>query len=194
MNMSYITVQTAANVWSIWASTSATTATNLDYYAPQTVSTATTLDYIWASWTSDVESDPPVIVRREPTAEETAAAEATQRRYNEARRDLERRKAEADARAEVLLREILSPRQRTEYDGDKSFTVVGSSGKRYRIRRGQVANVDALQKDSARVDYRLCAHPAIVVPTADTMLAQKMMLEHDAEAFERTANRRAAAA
>jgi hypothetical protein len=50
-----------------------------------------------------------------------------------------------------------------------------------------VANVDVVCKDG-KVLHRLCAHPADFVPNPDTMLAQKLYLEHQEEAFVKIAN------
>lgn len=97
----------------------------------------------------------------------------------------------AKERAERLLREHLSPRQREELASKGFFTLetVAPTGERrlYRIDRGRSRNVRQVD-GNGRVLKTLCAHPAILVPDADTMLAQKLMLETDEQEFLRIAN------
>jgi hypothetical protein len=100
----------------------------------------------------------------------------------------ERKRAdEAEARAEKLLLESLNAKQTEEYKKDKSFVVHSRSGMRYRIRHGRVANVDVVCKEG-KILHKLCAHPAEYVPNPDTMLAQKLFLEHQEEEFLKVAN------
>jgi hypothetical protein len=49
-------------------------------------------------------------------------------------------------------------------------------------------NVDVVGRDG-KPTHRLCAHPNAGVPDFDTMLAQKLMLEHDDSAFFNVANK-----
>lgn len=89
-------------------------------------------------------------------------------------------------RAEGLLRNALSPFQRKELDRRGYFHVcVGT--RRFRITRGRSGNV--LEVDvRSRVLRSFCAHPIEEVPDADTMLSQKLLLDHQPEDFFRIAN------
>lgn len=177
----YTTSMTAATTvtdatWFYWASTAGTTSatTTIDFYA--------TSGTVWVAWTTN-----------EPVVEEFALVrvEADRRREMERRQEhivaVAQRK-EADDRAEVLLVDNLSARQRAEYREHRHFTVHGKSGYRYRVRRGRQGNIDVVNRDGV-IEARLCAHPVEQVPDADTMLAQKLWLEHDDRAFEGMANR-----
>jgi hypothetical protein len=62
----------------------------------------------------------------------------------------------------------------------------------YRIRRGQVQNVDLVRElpDGRMMPIKtLCAHPDEVIPDADVMLIQKLMLESCEDEFLRIANK-----
>ncbi|HLS85784.1 MAG TPA: hypothetical protein VK043_05760 [Burkholderiales bacterium] len=84
-------------------------------------------------------------------------------------------------RARTLLRRHLSPAQRREYERYGAFTVVGPSGRRYRIGYGACINIEVLSR-AGTVEYRLCAGPS-GVPIPAVMLAQKLMLEAQEAAF-----------
>lgn len=93
---------------------------------------------------------------------------------------------EAKARAERLLVENISPKQREQLRLHGYFDVeIG--GNTYRIKRGRQGNVFSLDGRGGLIE-RLCIHPEAYVPDADTMLAQKLLLETDEAAFLRTAN------
>ena len=97
----------------------------------------------------------------------------------------------AKAKAEKLLRENLSPAQLSELVKDNQFTLrthqPDGSQRIYRIARGRSRNIHEVNEAGVRL-RTLCAHPAEAVPDADTMLAQKLWLEADEEAFRRIAN------
>lgn len=105
-------------------------------------------------------------------------------------KELERLRNEAEARAEKLLLENLDLQQRLDYEKSKSFVVHGRAGWRFRIRAGRMGNVDAIDK-SGKVKHRLCAHPNVMLPNCDTMLAQKLLLEDNQDSFMRIANKHA---
>jgi hypothetical protein len=97
---------------------------------------------------------------------------------------------QVELKARELLLEQLTPEQRASFEQHDWFLVRGQSGRRYRIRDDGhvVANIDVLAPDQ-QVLHRLCGHLADpVVPLADHLLAQKLMLEADEEAFLRLAN------
>jgi hypothetical protein len=88
-----------------------------------------------------------------------------------------RKDRRAERRALVLLTRLLNPEQRQEFRNSRHFHVVGgSSGDRYRIRVGKIANIDALRNDGT-VKYCLCFHPTGGVPVYDVMAAQLLYLQ-----------------
>lgn len=169
-------------VWRLWSSNSAAATT--------TYVTTSTLDVTWTTW--QVEQSlryPPAPVVS--TAEQIAAREAArieQQQRNEAAAAARRI---AIAKADQLLESVLDEVQRQHFKATDSFLVVGRSGKLYRIRRGRSGNVDEVEPNG-RVVQRYCAHPVEFVPDGDTMVAQKLMLECDEDAFLRMANRHGA--
>jgi hypothetical protein len=83
----------------------------------------------------------------------------------------------ANKRAAQLLRDVLTPEQRAQYDRKGHFDVIGGrSGKRYRIRNGTQMNVEELSVTGRRVRL-LCFVPRGGIPMGDTHLAQKLALE-----------------
>jgi len=91
----------------------------------------------------------------------------------------------AHVRGMELLVEHLSPAQRAQYDRFNCFDVVGgNTGRRYRIRHGQVMNVEVLDDAGYRM-CALCFMPKGRLPVGDVMLAQKLALESfEAEAIK----------
>jgi hypothetical protein len=104
---------------------------------------------------------------------------------------MEGERAQARERAEELLRECLAPDQAEELSRAGHFHVdtISPNGerRRYRIERGRARNVKQVDA-GGRVVKTLCAHPIAQLPDADTMLAQKLMLEASEEEFLRIAN------
>ena len=92
----------------------------------------------------------------------------------------------AKERAEKLLRSCLSPQQQDELERLHHFHLIVGN-KRYRINRGRSRNIQLID-ETGKVVKHLCAHPREYVPDADTMLAQKLMLETDEESFLKIAN------
>jgi hypothetical protein len=95
----------------------------------------------------------------------------------------------ARARAEELLNRYLREDQRATLKERGWFQVEARSGTRYRIYRGRSHNVKVLDAQDREV-ASLCAHPQAVVPDADCMLSQKLMLELSEDRFLSIANRR----
>jgi hypothetical protein len=84
---------------------------------------------------------------------------------------------QAEERALALLLSWLSPEQACQYKSRQHFEVIGSdTGTRYRIRHGQMANIDQLDSAGKRV-CKWCFVPAGSLATGDCMLAQKIALE-----------------
>lgn len=207
------------NGWSSSPTATATSSGIVDWCSNQTTSTitisepwisATTVRLIntatghaatghitWEEWHHGYRDAPlrhewvpctPAIIRRltdRHDREEIAAANAAAiARQAEAARV----QAAATDRAMELLKAHLTPAQRKTFDENKWFIVEGGKTKQqYRIHaRGSVsANVDVVGEK-----YRLCAHAEYSsMPYADHLLAQKVMLELDEDAFLRIANR-----
>lgn len=155
---------------------------------------ATTSSLVWSGWVTannqHVYQNAADIYRAgvlpQPTEEELAERE--QRRLEAIARQAERQREEAEAnqKAETLLLENLSLVQQEEYRSEKHFHVISRSGKRYRVNYGSTGNVLELVED--KPVSRFCIHPREQVPHADTMLAQKLLLETDEVAFRRIAN------
>ena len=184
---------THAVTWTEWTCTSPTNVT-------PTASTTTNSE-AWYYWTTDStgaaggyrhsEHDQDRLRRLRPqiTPEQREQRER-QQAENERRWAAERaEKQTAKDRADELLDANLTDAQRSDLARDGFFFVDSLKGNKYRIRRGRVANVDAMHKCGERVSHKLCAHPQLYVPDGDTMLAQKLMLEHNEDEFLRLANR-----
>ncbi len=159
-------------------------------YEPITATTGASItSAVWGNWNNVLQN------MHNATAEQVAQA---QRQVAEAR-DRQTRAAAAvqvektlaERRAEKLLQETLSAKQREELASKGFFTLetIAKSGERriYRIKRGRTANVEQVDEQGNRIK-RLCAHPTAIVPDADTMVAQKLMLESQEEEFLRIAN------
>jgi len=89
-------------------------------------------------------------------------------------------------RARELLLSHLTEEQRATFIENKWFVVIGGRSRmRYRIETGHlVANVRRLDDNA-----RLCAHCDLSIPMDDHLIAQKLMLEYDEDAFLAIANR-----
>ena len=78
-------------------------------------------------------------------------------------------------------------KQKNDMNKHNYFYVIGGkTGHKYRIDHGRAGNVKLMVND--KVAQSWCAHPAINCPNEDTMLAQKVMLEHMEAQFKDTAN------
>jgi hypothetical protein len=94
-----------------------------------------------------------------------------------------------EARGIALLRQWLSPAQKTQFDASKCFDVVGcDSGRRYRISHGAGTNVHEID-DGGRPIMGWCFVPSGNLVAGDVMLAQKIALETNERAALEVANR-----
>jgi len=181
-------IGTNTAIWTVW--NQAYTSTSI------TGAGATDVIYvnnqgIWTNWNKQL------------SAREMAAAHqaATGRRASQEDRDRwkrqdeeQRLRQEAAARelkaakdkAEVLLLRHLSPQQQEDLRTKNSFTVE-VDGCKYRIHRGSHGNVQMLGETAGQIRKSFCIQPRDC-PEGDAMLAQKLMLEHDAEEFWKIAN------
>jgi hypothetical protein len=91
----------------------------------------------------------------------------------------------ADARAKELLLRLLSVTQREQLQHHGYFSVDAPGRGRFCILPIPIFNVLHLETGDC-----FCAAPLVPVPVADLMLAQKLLLENDPEAFFGVANQR----
>ena len=100
--------------------------------------------------------------------------------------------SQAQQKALALLRLWLSPEQAAQYNSEEHFDVIGSdTGTRYRIRHGQMMNIDQLDSAGNRV-CQWCFAPEGELAAGDCMLAQKIALETFETKVLAIANRRPA--
>lgn len=193
---------TNSMIWGAWNAQIANTITTaVAGHIGQQMTAATTTSLtntinaeVWSAWSTQVQN------LRDASAEQVRRVQEQARQVRErqerqaadaSRVQLERGKAEK--RAELLLQEQLSAEQKAELASKGFFTLrtIAKSGEEriYRIRRGRSRNVEQVDAQGTRIKT-LCAHPAELVPDADTMLAQKLMLEtpDTQEEFLRIAN------
>jgi hypothetical protein len=208
----YTQTSTSNGVWRIWTQNYSTTAITQTFNSAvwsqwtgsvtNTTTGSTILNYTWNNWngtyaTSPIQVAQHMPARRAPTqAEMLAAKVAEDKRVAEWREWRERetkRVAEADRvkrRAEDLLRSHLTEQQQQDLDKSNCFYLesVGKEGerRRYRIDRGTHGNVKLLDAKGSIIG-RYCVQPN-GVPAEDAMLAQKLWLETDEEAFKKVAN------
>jgi hypothetical protein len=184
----------AANVWFTWSTTTNTTTAN-DWVWNKwtldngTASTTYKLDTTWTDWniTADWKLNhvaAPVLTE-EQRAEQRRQAEAREAEYAERARVQAKEAAEAQERAKALLASVLSRGQRVSLRTRGYFTVRCESGQRYRVKRGWSHNVERVVRRGRQwvPVESLCIHPRETVPTDDNLVAQKLMLETDEQAF-----------
>lgn len=87
-----------------------------------------------------------------------------------------------------LLMEHLTPKQRQEYAAHNQFTVKGSDGRAYTI----ACHRDSYNVCDGKFFYCTHAHSNFSVPLWDELLAQKLLIQTDINAFMKVANKRAA--
>lgn len=160
---------------------------------------ASSSDSVWQIWTSADSTVGGTTYQRsydyyppEPeTEEERQAREERERQRMERLEAARREREEAQRKAQELLKEILDEEQRAQFEETEWFFVISQSGKRYRIRKGWTGNVDELNEEGLIV-ARYCIHPQMTsIPTEDSLVVQKLMLEADESRFLEIANRRA---
>lgn len=201
-------IMNSAAVWNAWnamfQSTVASTVINQPLTTATAISVATQAqEVLWKAWNQVYQTQLDI---RNATAEQVRethrrATEEQQRREQERQRQqrehretqarIQIERSAAEKRAERLLQTALSAAQREELAAKGFFTLrtLSKNGEEriYRIRRGRSRNVEQIDAAGNRLKT-LCAHPVAAVPDADTMLAQKLMLEDDEESFLRIAN------
>lgn len=168
---------TGSTIWVGWCDDS-TASTIIPIISSSSTSTTATWDY----W---ITGDHYIV---EATEEQIRAREAQLEANRVAAIQREIEYQERKTKATKLLRAALTRKQKKDLDKHKHFFVRGGkSGDLYKIRQGRVQNVDLLDAKK-RMKQQLCAHPQIHCPDEDTMLTQKIMLEHMEDHFRDIAN------
>ena len=193
-----------SSIWTSWVSDQTIT---LHYSNAHTNATGTAT---WAGWVTNQDARTAARMRvhaydmvqtrqgmRQQPAPETPEQRVERLAQEELRRQqyaleaavARERRAAAIGRADKLLESVLSSVQRSQLEKNDWFLVRGESGQVYRIRKGRAANVDLIDPKTGKVIDVLCAYPRMDVPDGDCMVAQKLMLECDEEAFRKIAIR-----
>lgn len=172
-------------IWSDWTGSTATVTMN-PWPIWVNASTPTTTTETWGEWVSV--SDGSVIQRVAPSVEQLAEQDRirTVRITANAKRVQEGKLRQS--KAVKLLREVLDRKQKKEFDKNRQFYVRGGvSGNLYRVKHGRAGNVEMLDRNK-QVKETFCIHPRIWCPNEDTMLTQKIMIEHMEDQFRSEAN------
>lgn len=181
----------------IWfTNTTATTATDQWFDVSSTTGTVSMYyDSAWQSWVADIRADRTGVTEAAHglfgngvggviAEQRDAALAALQRREPRAQAYFDER-ASAQARAEELLLQCLTPAQRELYRRESVIQVVGG-------KTGLLYTIDArhFQRNIMRADGRnFCAHPPVRdMPLADIILIQKLAIQANEEHFLERAN------
>ncbi len=99
----------------------------------------------------------------------------------------EKKRIAAEAKAEELLLMCLNDLQKEVYL-KHGYLEINTDKAKYRIKKGWSKNIEKIGVDG-KAEICYCIHPEILVPTADNMLAQKLMIQYNEEEFLRLANK-----
>jgi hypothetical protein len=173
--------------WIEWSTSSATTtypSTTNGNDAWQVWTTAGTTASVttWGQWVVEMPSGRSRRVQREEYLRPRARPTLTDAQLA-AQEAAVAERVEANRRADELLLSCLDEEQQAELAAQDRFHVTAPSGRRYVIRRGYAGNVDSPEEG-----LRFCIHGPGELPTADHMLAQKLLLETDETGFRNVAN------
>lgn len=186
---SYYTETSANDTWTTCnrGSTLSSSSTNYTWRAWVDDGTSDSDNDIWYTWTTEESSGSSMPFVAPINIEDLR--EQRRQQILEKVREQERKQKEANKKADNLLKSLLTPEQIKELDEHSCFIVPSPSGdKFYRIKRGRAGNIEELNQKREAV-ATLCIHPRESVPNADTMLAQKLMIETNEDEFLRIANR-----
>jgi len=158
--------------------------------------TSLTNQTIWTTWTNAgtatcyTNTNPSWISAPTPSRDRTPEEIEAARVAGEERAAARTRKLEADVaratKARELLVSCLDAEQAAEFAQQRQFHVTASSGRRYCIKHGRAGNVSSRGADNRLTSY--CIHDLVGLPAEDTMLAQKLMIELEEDAFLLKAN------
>jgi hypothetical protein len=176
-------------IWNTWTSgnctTSATTYSTNETWTGWTSGTAcASTNTVWYTWTAETGEFQVVSPRVEPEEERTARLE------REAVECKERAKAaeEREKRAMIFLQLVLNEKQQKELKEKNCFELSVVGGKKYRINKGQINNVQELDDKTGLVKRRLCFQPKDDLHDYDAMAIQKLALECIEEEVLKVAN------
>lgn len=198
---------TSGSAWEAYTTASLTqVSTNHSLWTSATTVTAPTTSTVWWNASNgDIWVDNETYMRlahQRVVVSQVRTAE--QQRLDRERREIERRVYQermiaheaAKTRSKELLLSHLTPAQKDTFEKNHWFIVEGGKSRQlYRIRNsGSVSgNIDVLEGKPGKVTHRLCCHlRAHDIPLFDHLLAQKVWIESDEDAFLRQANRHAA--
>lgn len=178
-NAASTTATSGDYTWGQWSDSTAASTTTSGTYSPDA----------WVQWSNGqvgkvVYGKPPTVTPKQLAANKKREAE-----LQEQARKLQEERQAAQLRAAELLAESLTEDQRKSMEDTKHFAVIGSDGERYEIdctRRQH--NIFQVDKNGRRV-REFCIGQRGDTPLADNHLAQKLLLEADAELFKKTANK-----
>lgn len=196
ISTSSYTTTSGQTIWTSWNTTYVDMATTAISSATTAITTAST--DVWVAWNGILQNSNVVHQSqaqsystyarqtRKPTEAEVQEQLRRDQEYRAAEEKRARERKEANDRAELLLMRHLTPEQKEDLFKRNAFVIeIGKD--RYEIRRGRSGNVRLL--DQAGKERRsFCIHPEIDCPDADTMLAQKLLLETDRRRFYEIAN------
>ncbi len=190
------TLATNINAWSTASTTVTLQANYANYYATANSATTATSQWLigpglWGAAQGWVYEDrlrgkAPAIVSEETRRRLAAEELALQEHIRQATVLRRQEEEQARVRAKALLYSALTRDQQRSLE-ERKFFELNVGGKTYRIHQGTHGNVRLVQGGRETTSY--CAQPDNV-PTEDAMLAQKLMLETDEQAFLRVANAR----
>ena len=203
-----VTTGTAATdvVWRVWSTTSASTwpavpiTSDVTWAGWCTASATTTActagNIVWAIWAADSSSSTrshvaPASFTESP--ELVAARDAERARQAEERRRLDeaarQERVRAAERATQLLLSVLDESQRRDLSEHGHFYVTApASGRLYRIDKGRSGNIKVIDRVTRTWVESLCVHQQEMVPEADTMLMQKLLIESAEDELRAVAN------
>jgi hypothetical protein len=206
---SFLTVQTGGTAptnmalspytmetWATWVNQTGTM--NTQYFSPS--------DAAWQAWCyqrdywsiTNARTFTAVQPAVPPTPEQLVAQQARVAAdrlvFEEAARVRAEKTVKARARAKSLLLEFLTPEQIEYMDRHGHIPVIGSRGRRYRIKTGGSASGNVSVVDDKGVEQgRFCVHPSQPhdggsLPLEDSWLAQVLHLQADEDGVLKVAN------
>lgn len=135
-------------------------------------------------------AQPPVYRPIEGGATTAEQQQAALERHQQREREYEAsqaRRTHVLNRAKALLLSCLNPEQRSMFERENKFRVVGSRGGIYEIRQGRTHNIFKLDLEGRQIE-EWCVHVEAYLPDCDNMLAQKLDLETNEDGLRLLAN------
>lgn len=204
------------NTWQIWSDTvtegttisrtNGTWTTDVNaftwepiYGSAITLSGSDSNTYVYGNWVEEKREEKTKNKRENKALHRRERVERERQRVEEERRERERQEElrrydakikatkAAEKKAHKLLSDNLNKEQLESLEKNGYFRIKSQSGKHYEINKDDNYNVVSLDRFRKRKKQH-CALPKGNVPHYDTMLAQKLMLEHKEEDFLKVAN------